>query len=335
MPLPTRDIVGMMVDNLARRGSVFPTSTRASTRWARDLEIPDGGSTVLYTGGMYQLLPRIVAMVRLLERVEDTFLARLVFLGRWANKAVNLSALVARPRRADVECYDRVLRNIAGLLRRAGVGFGYLYRDDIYAGALAHDSGADQAFREHARRVHAVLAERGVRDVITVDPHTTNMLRTVYPSVLEGFDIGVRSYLEILAEAGLDRLSLRDRRIVIHDSCVYARHEGVIDEPRVLLDWAGYTLAEPDHAREFTYCCGGPIEALFPKRAHEVGTRRVEQLKAAGGDAVATMCPICLATLSKASGGAVPMHDISALLADAYDGDPDRAPVDGGEARVG
>ena len=53
---------------------------------------------------------------------------------------------------------------------------------------------------EHAKRVHAVFKKHGVKTVITIDPHTTNMLRSVYPRVLQGYDVQVRSYLEVLAE---------------------------------------------------------------------------------------------------------------------------------------
>ncbi len=318
MPLPTGDIVGLMVDNLNKRGSVFPLSARKSTRWAKGLGIPRGGETVLYTGAMYQLLPYIVSMVRLLERVEDTFLARYVFLGRFANRFINLSGLAARPSRADVEKYDRMLQNVAGLLQQAGVQFGYLYEDDLYAGALAYDMGVDATLQAHARRVQATLRKHGVRKVITLDPHTTNMLRSVYPTVLEGFDVEVSSYLEVLAEADAEPLRRVAEDVVIHDSCVYARCEGVIDQPRRLLERAGYLLLEPRESRNLTYCCGGPIEALFPKKSHDIGVARVEQLKGTGGKQATTMCPICLASLDKAAGGSLPMEDISVYLRRAY-----------------
>ena len=57
MPLPTGNVIGLMVDNLRKRRTVFPISRKNATRWARELDIPKGGDTVLYTGSMYQLLP--------------------------------------------------------------------------------------------------------------------------------------------------------------------------------------------------------------------------------------------------------------------------------------
>lgn len=318
MALPTGDIVGLMVDNLEKRDSVFPLSPKKASRWAEGLDIPRGGETVLYTGTMYQLLPYIIAMVKLLSRVENTFLAKMMFLGRFANKFINLSAIAARPSRADVKRFDEILRNVARLLQRAGVEFGCLYEDDLYAGALAYDMGVDGTLRKHAERVHETLKKNRVKKLITLDPHTTNMLRSVYPEILDGFDIEVASYLEVLAEADVEPVKRIGEDVVIHDSCLYARAEGVIDQPRQLLERAGFTVKEPRESRNLTYCCGGPIEALFPHRSHDIAAQRVEQLKGTGGKQATTMCPMCLASLSNATDETLQMEDISVFLGRAF-----------------
>ena len=89
MPLALADVVGILEDNLRRRGSVLPIPARRATRWARDLGIPRGGETVLYTGQMYQLIPYIERLVRLEQRIGDSPLARLSGLARRANRLVN------------------------------------------------------------------------------------------------------------------------------------------------------------------------------------------------------------------------------------------------------
>ena len=58
-----------------------------------------------------------------------------------------------------------------------------------------------------------------------IDPHTTTMLRTGYPKLVPGYDVRVRSYLEVLAERGLPAAAPLRGTVVIHDSCVYARNE--------------------------------------------------------------------------------------------------------------
>ena len=239
MPLPIRDVVWILGDNLRLRGSVLPISARNATRWTRGLELSRGGETVLYTGQMYQLIPYIERLVAAQQRLGDSPVARFTGLGRRVNRLVNISAFIGRPSKRERADYDRVPRRVVRLLREAGIEFGCLYEDDLYSGALAHDLGLDELVQAHARRVHEALRKHGVKNVITVDPHTTNMLRTVYPTLLDEYDVTVRSYLEVLADQAKPAMAAPTRQIALHDSCVYARHEGVVAEPRKLLaGWA-------------------------------------------------------------------------------------------------
>jgi Fe-S oxidoreductase len=319
MPLPTGEVIGLMSDNLRRRGSVFPISKRASTRWARGLDLPRGGSTVLYTGLMVQLVPYIEVAVSMMERLGDTRLAGMTGLGRRVNRVLDLTRIGLHPRAETRARYDRVLVDVVGLLRAAGVEFGYLYGEELYSGALAHDLGLDEAVTAHARRVTELFRRRGVREIITVDPHTTMMLRTVYPTLVDGFDLTVRSYLEVLAGdggAGTPGRSLAIE-LAVHDSCVFARTEGVLDQPRTLLERSGVTIREPAATGRSTWCCGGPAEALFPAKALANAGRRVDQLRAAAPSGV-TMCPLCLANLRRAAGDRMDFQDISHYLRQAY-----------------
>jgi Fe-S oxidoreductase len=321
MPLPTATILGMLSDNLKRRGSVLPLSRRAATRWAKGLNLPRGGETVIYTGHMYQLIPAIEAMAGLLARFEGSRVTRLLGLGRSANRWVNLSAfagLIASTEQRRES--DRMLRNVATLLHRAGVSFGYLYGDEMYSGTLVYDQGLDGVFGPHARRVAETFRRHGVKRVITVDPHTTHMLREVYPRFVPGFDIEVRSYLDVLAEALPAPSAQAEGALVVHDSCVYARCEKVITPPRALLERAGLGILEPELCGAATHCCGGPIEVLFPAEAGRIARNRISQLEAAGPRMV-TMCPICLVNLRKAA-GAAEVDDISEVLAAAYGATP-------------
>lgn len=334
MPLSTRDVVGILADNLRIRGSVLPIPARQATRWARDLDLPRGGETVLYTGLMYQLIPYIERLVALEQLLGNSPLARLTGVGRRANRLINGVAFVARPSARERAEYDRIPANVAKLLQRAGLPFGYLYEDDLYAGALTHDLGADDVVASHARRVVALLRKHGVREVITIDPHTTNMLRSVYPGLVDGFDVRVRSYLEVLAERGVPIQAPLSGRVVVHDPCVYARYENVIEPPRKLLAAAGLDVGEPENSRELTWCCGGPVEALYPAKAAAVAASRVEQLRAVAPDCV-TMCPICLVNLRKSADG-MRFRDISEYLVEASATSPDTGrPVGQPDADLG
>ena len=324
MPLPIAPILGILSDNLRKRGSVLPLSKRAATGWSRGLDLPRGGETVLYTGHMYQLIPAIEAMAGQMAMLENTFVTRFFGLGRLVNKVLNMSFFMSltasseKTRRAN-----QVLRDIAGLLRDAGVEFGYLYEDELYSGALVYDEGMDETFGVHARRVTDRLKKHGVRRVITVDPHTTNMLREVYPRFVKDFDIEVKSYLEVLAEANPEAVNSVGGEVVIHDSCVYARYEKLTEPPRELLRTAGLTVREPELCGKSTHCCGGPIESLFPTESHRISEARVAQLEAVG-KSVITMCPICWVNLTKAAGDRLTVNDIANTLASRFGKTPTR-----------
>ncbi len=315
MPLPIAPILGILSDNLRKRGSALPLSKRVATGWARGLNLPRGGETILYTGHMYQMVPALDVMSSQLAALENSFMTRFFGIGRLLNKFVNMSFFMALNASSEkMRHSNQVLRDIAWLLRDAGVEFGYLYEEELYAGALIHDEGMDEVFGNHARRVAARLKEHGVRRLITVDPHTTNMLRHVYPRYVKDFDIEVQSYLEVLAQAHPEATEPVNGEVVVHDSCVYARYENVYEQPRELLRAAGLAVRYPELSGKLTHCCGGPLESLFPAEAHRISGDRVDQLEAEGKNVV-TICPICKVNLSKAAGNRLVINDIANTLA--------------------
>jgi hypothetical protein len=317
MPVPIESTLGILGDNLRKRRSALPLSRRAVTEWTRGLDLPRGGATVLYTGQMWQMVPAINAMSRQLGKYEKRESTRLFGFARSMNRLVNLTPFLAHSSPKDRRAYNERLRNIVKLLRAAGVEFGYLYEKDLYTGALAYDEGLDRVFVRHAEFVARTLNDAGVKRVITVDPHTTNMLRTVYPKLVPSFDLEVQSYLEILLEKRPKAVRQLGTEATIHDSCLYARAEGVLEPPRRLLAEGGVTLIEPELSGKLTFCCGGPLETLFPGKSSEIAKRRIEQLSSCS-PRVVTACPLCLANLTRAAPAGVEVRDISDYLSEAY-----------------
>lgn len=318
MGIPRKAVLGILVDNLRKRKSVLPLPKKVTTAWAKGLDLPRGGETIIYTGHMYQLIPAISSMAAKMAMFENSWITKFMGIGRFMNKIVNLSFFMARRDKKMQAQYDQTLHSIGLLLKSAGMEFGYLFEEELYSGALVFDQGVDKELKAHAERVQALFVEHGVKKVITVDPHTTQMLRHVYPEVLENFDVEVKSYLEVLAEHMPKAFKKLDGQVVIHDSCVYARYEDVLEQPRKLLAATGISLAEPELTGRATHCCGGPIETLFPAHAHKLAISRVKQL-AAAGDSVAAMCPICLVNLQGARGEDGPVcRDIADILAESF-----------------
>ena len=317
MPLPTGAVIGILTDNLRKRGSVLPIPRKNAVRWAQGLGLRRGGETVIYTGMMYQLIPYIEGLVKAEKQLGDSWLANFTELGRKMNRLVNVSTFMARPSAELRDEYNQVPIDVVRLLQKAGVDFGYLYEDDLYTGALTHDLGSDEAVAEHAKRVHEVFKKYGVKTVITIDPHTTNMLRSVYPKLLTGYDVEVKTYLEVLAERNMPVENTLQGELTIHDPCVFARYEGIVDEPRQLLAATGLEIKEAEKSGRMTWCCGGPVESLYPEKAHANAVKRAQQLGEASSEVV-TMCPMCLINLGDAAPPEVSFKDISHYLMQAY-----------------
>ena len=303
MSIPGVGVVGVVSDNLRLRGSMTPIGRRAATHWARGLGLRRGGGTVLYTGQMYQLVPY-------LEGVAAAGHGRETGLRRFGSASVPAS---------ERATYERVLVDIVMTLRSNAIDVGYLYDDDLYTGTLAHGAEVDEeALRAQGTRTLERFRKHEVRDVITVDPHTTTMLGTVLPGLVEGFDVRVRSYLEALAEARPRVRTYLSAEIAIHDGCGFAgKAEG--EPPRALLRGAGMTVREPDNDGTVAWCCGGPERVLQPDKVEATVRQRVEQLRELAPAAV-TLCPVCLANLQRAAGGEMRFTDISHYLRVAYSG---------------
>ena len=193
---------------------------------------------------MYQLIPYIERLVALEQRLGDSRLARFSGLGaprRTGSSTARRSSLGRRA--ASAPSTTACPANVARLLRDAGVEFGYLYEDDLYAGALAHDLGADEvvAVARAARRSGLPQARRAARDHgrPAHDEHAAHGL----PEARRGLR---RRGAELPRGARRARAActapLRGE-VVVHDSCVYARYEDVVSEPRDLLAAAGFTVA--------------------------------------------------------------------------------------------
>lgn len=299
--LPLQAVFKIIVRNLTKTGYPFPLDEDKCHKWAKELSIPRNRETILYTSCLYQLVPYINAMVKLLESAEHSRFWRFG-VKMYSNLSLldKFSGLFIRVSNEDLEPIYGILRSIALLLRKVNVDFGYLYEDDIYSGALLYDLGLDELFHQHAEKVNEILKRNKVKKIITIDPHTHHMFNTIFPKYLDNFNIEVVNYLTILSEKLENNARNRNDTYTIHDPCLYARWEEIIHQPRELLEKAGVKIIEPMRTRLNTSCCGGPIESMTPSMSRAVAMGRLNELKEASNKVI-TLCPICLANLGRYS----------------------------------
>lgn len=301
-----RDIIEILAGNVRKTMSPFGVPKALVNGWWKGLGIPTEGDWLLVTGLMYQFVPYIETATAQLTRFEDTKWASSLRYARYVPPlASGLGLAMLTPAQGRRKAANH-LRDIVTVLRASGARFGYRPDLDEYSGILLYDLGDQENFVRHASRVAARLTQAGVRRIITTDPHTTYALKVLYPKYV-GASFEVRTYFENLDLKG----DAQGRRLTLHDPCFYGRYLELSDSPRRALGNLGYDCVDVRDSGAFTSCCGGPAESISPKLAHEIGTRRAENL-AAAGDQVVTMCPICLNNLEKSGANVV---DLSAILA--------------------
>ncbi|MGC9130635.1 MAG: heterodisulfide reductase-related iron-sulfur binding cluster [Pyrobaculum sp.] len=296
-----RDIV---LSSLRDRGLPIPVDREICSEWQKGL--PSGPrETVLYTSCMYQMTPVIQKAVENLEKFGAT-------RGGAASRVAAVAAryfggFVLRPDKEHLERAYGILRSIYNMLRKSNVEVGLL-PDEPYSGALLYELGFVEDFASYAAEVYKYFKERGVRRVITVDPHTQYVLERIYPQYVPGFDLDVRSYLDYI---DVSRVKVKISGFAIHDSCLYARFLGKYDLVRKIL--AGGNPVEDPYVtgRETSGCCGGPAESINPQLATKIALGRAKKL-AGLSRTVVSACPICLANLSRT--GVVEVRDLAEVV---------------------
>lgn len=312
MPLKLSDIASIIRENIAKRGNPIGVDRSVCSSWAKDLGIPRGGDTIIYTSCMYQSIPYLIELVGLLEKLErgpGIFMS----MGMMLARVLDVTSII-RKYGADLERFNNMVRSIALALRKQGVDIGYLYEDEPYSGSLLYELGFEDDFVSHAKTVFSIFRERGVRRIITIDPHTHYILSKVYPRYIDGYNVQVIHYTEILDPSKLEKAMDIGPDATIHDPCLLARFSRIVEPQRSILKSIGVNVKEPQRSGLRTRCCGGPIEALSPTLSKRIGEQRVEELSKLGKNII-VMCPICFSNISRlAEKYGVKVLDLSELI---------------------
>jgi glycolate oxidase iron-sulfur subunit len=114
----------------------------------------------------------------------------------------------------------------------------------------------------------------------------------------DDFRTGVVDAAVLLAGLDLPPLGQVPLKVAYHDPC-HARHgQGIVDEPRKLLNAIpGLEIVEPT---EPEVCCGsgGAWGLRYPELSDELGRRKAADLAATGADLVVTSNPGCLGQIA-------------------------------------
>lgn len=163
--------------------------------------------------------------------------------------------------------------------------------------------------------------------IITLCASCAGHLQHSYPKLLKGtedefaanvFAKKVMNFTDFIAknfDLKPEDFNATTDKVCYHSPC-HMRNNGIVDEPRVLLNMAAtYTPA----AEEDT-CCGfgGTFSVKFPELSAEMGRKKIREGEASGADVMITDCPGCVMQLrgvATAQDSALKVEHMAELLA--------------------
>ncbi len=240
---------------------------------------------------------------------------------------------------ALVERNRNTVRATAKLLRKAGVKFAILGREESCTGDPARRVGNEFLFEMLAKGNVETMQRYGVRKVVTSCPHCFNSFRNEYPRFGGSYEVYHHTqFLDRLLKSG--RLDGDDAAVsangtatvTFHDPCYLGRHNGEYEAPRNLLAKVGAARqVEMRRSRNTSFCCGGGGGMAFVDEPPDqrVNQERAQEAIDTGADVVAVGCPFCATMLddgvnARRGDQDVQVKDVAELLWDAV-GESDQA----------
>jgi Fe-S oxidoreductase len=308
MPVKRKRLIpeGLLLlrNNILTKGNIFGVSAKA--RWATGLGLPSRAEAHFFAGCGYQFMDGAEATLSAVRTLDKRGLAweRTLGMTSFLNKlGINVGELYGKLIHHS-RSVDNPLRSAVEVLQGMDIALAYLAEEEPCCAAPLYYSGFQEEFGARAVETQRQLRERGVLRLIGMVPSCTYALRDLFPRFLEGWEVEVRHFLEIVWERikqGM-RFSLPGEvTVTYHDPCVLSRYLGLTEEPReILRSIEGVEFAEVERtSEEWSTCCGGGggFEVIFPEVSHILAVNRVKELLETEASIIVTSCPGCLIQL--------------------------------------
>jgi heterodisulfide reductase subunit B len=295
-----------LAQNIISHQNILGVPKEQGARWARDLDLPRRAETVFFAGCGYQFSGRLESMMSLLRGVDKSVIGAelpLRFTRLQQKMKLNLpgiyNSVLSRRAAGEVKPLEAAVK----VLRSLGIKPGYLAEEEPCCGASLYQAGLQNEFSSNAQQAYKKLKSAGVKQIIGMVPYCTHALANLFPRFIQGYDIEVKHFLQVLAEE-TPKLNLRyprEVKVTYHDPCQLVRFLKFVDEPRrILQSIKNITLVETEWTHgEWSTCCGGGggFEAVFPELSQVLAVNRARELAETGAEIIVTHCPGCILQL--------------------------------------
>ena len=295
-----------LADNILTRQNILGVTKKQGARWAQKLDLPESADTVFFAGCGYQYSAQLEVLMSLARSTDKSVIGSELPMrfARFQKKlGLNLPGIYSNVISSGSEDEVKPLEAAIKVLRKMGIQPGYLAENEPCCGAPLNHAGFQGKFAENARRAYAALKISGAKRIIGIVPYCTHALKKLFPLYIDGYDLEVSHFLEIVAgKISSFKLKYPGKvRVTYHDPCQLVRFMNLVEEPRrILKAIEGVELVETDWTRgEWATCCGGGggFETVFPELSQVLAVNRVTELMETKPDIIVTHCPGCIMQL--------------------------------------
>lgn len=223
---------------------------------------------------------------------------------------------------------QKTARAFAQILNTAGVNYAVLGEQEQCNGDSARRAGKEDLFYELATANVEILNEVASQRIVVTCPHCLHVLKNEYPAF--GGNYNVVHHSQLINElVGAGKLKLKQdghQKITYHDPCYLGRQNGIIEEPRQIIQKVDSNYVEMPNHGERSFCCGAGGAQMWKEEEEgtmRVNARRMQEAIDTGAETLAVGCPFCMIMLtdaSKATKEQIPVRDIAEIVAEQMEG---------------
>ncbi|MBY8986001.1 MAG: (Fe-S)-binding protein [Candidatus Lokiarchaeota archaeon] len=145
--------------------------------------------------------------------------------------------------------------------------------------------------------------EVGVEKLITFCPGCDSMIKDVYPSIIDDFNIEGQTIIDYLIERYHEgEFIIKNKinqRITFQDPCPWRNlDKKIYDGPREFLEIIGAEVVEMKHNKETSLCCGTALSMSNRSLATNIAKEKIAEAEHVNADIMAHICTGCLSALS-------------------------------------
>jgi Fe-S oxidoreductase len=220
---------------------------------------------------------------------------------------------------------QKVTKSVSRLMKKAGVDFAILGKQENCTGDSARRLGDEYLFQSMAEKNIETLNSNNVKKIVTHCPHCYNSLKNDYAQFGGSYEVIHHTELlsKLVKEGKLKPEGAGDqKKVVYHDSCYLGRHNDIYDPQRDLLDaMPDIKRVETERTRQKGLCCGAGGGQMWMEM--DIGERinyvRTDELLKTEPQVIAVACNFCMTMIDDGVKGrgkeeSVEVLDLAELL---------------------